>query len=640
MVKVLFAGDVGGKVEALFKRVAAVNSSNGPFDMLLCTGGFFAGSGPDDDEYSGELLPYITGEKKAPVPTYFVGGWGHGSKQALEALPASEGNVKYLGRSGVVTVGGLLVAFLDGQYNAAAFRTQEPTGTSSVGPGCRYYAESDVDRLKLGLAKAEGDIDVLLTCEWPAGLCDGLPDTAKPQGVPLDGAAMCAEVALACRPRYHVAAGKRAFFARAPYLNSDLGAGGHATRFIGLAEVGNTSKQKWLHALALTPAAEMTPEQLTAVPEGTTKCPYEVASRKRGADAMDDEQLGAQDWRWQQRGGKRQQGGQQQRLPVAAPSLGRQDVVKDKSKTAFVRNVPFRATEDDLVEFFSQCGTVVDLVRRTNKEGKLNAFCHIQFDSVEAMERACQVTGSQLMGRTLYIDAATSGAEAKARAAKPVEGCWFCLSNPNADVELVASVGEECYVALDKGAITDQHVLILPVEHFASSQAAPSSATEEMQRYVSALRSCFAASGKELVGFERYMALRKSGGNHCHFNAIAVPSAAAKQAQEAFERGAARHGFELQHLPKVAGDAAAREQLKAAVGEGEYFVAVLPDGSRLVHPIAYGERFPLNYGREVLAELAGVPQRADWKACAASKAEEEARTERFKAAFRAYDIMQ
>ena len=46
-----------------------------------------------------------------------------------------------------------------------------------------------------------------------------------------------------------------------------------------------------------------------------------------------------------------------------------------------------------------------------------------------------------------------------------------------------------------------------------------------------------------------------------------------------------------------------------AVGESEYFVALLPDGGRLVHPIAYGERFPLNYGREVLAELAGVPHR-------------------------------
>lgn len=181
---------------------------------------------------------------------------------------ASDSNVKYLGRSGVATVSGLLVAFLDGQYNAAAYRAAEVTGTSSRGPGCRYYAESgekwiaalqcaslrptrvsspvcwrlsgydsanlhalhcqllglpskplskrcappprtsaDVDRLKLALARAEGDIDVLLTCEWPAGLCDGLPDAAKPQGVPLEGAAMCTEVVLACRPRYHVATG-------------------------------------------------------------------------------------------------------------------------------------------------------------------------------------------------------------------------------------------------------------------------------------------------------------------------------------------------------------------------------------------------------------------------------------------------
>ena len=47
------------------------------------------------------------------------------------------------------------------------------------------------------------------------------------------------------------------------------------------------------------------------------------------------------------------------------------------------------------------------------------------------------------------------------------------------------------------------------------------------RRYVSALRTCFAATGQELVGFERYMALRKSGGNHCHLNAIAVPGGCA-----------------------------------------------------------------------------------------------------------------
>lgn len=27
----------------MFKRVAAVNTANGPFDMLLCSGGFFIG---------------------------------------------------------------------------------------------------------------------------------------------------------------------------------------------------------------------------------------------------------------------------------------------------------------------------------------------------------------------------------------------------------------------------------------------------------------------------------------------------------------------------------------------------------------------------------------------------------------------
>jgi hypothetical protein len=55
---------------------------------------------------------------------------------------AADSNVKYLGRSGVASLGGLLVAFLDGQYNAAAYRAQELTGSSAAGEGCRYYAES------------------------------------------------------------------------------------------------------------------------------------------------------------------------------------------------------------------------------------------------------------------------------------------------------------------------------------------------------------------------------------------------------------------------------------------------------------------------------------------------------------------
>ena len=43
--KVLLSGDPEGKLGALFKRVAAVNKSNGPFDLLICVGSFFPQGG-------------------------------------------------------------------------------------------------------------------------------------------------------------------------------------------------------------------------------------------------------------------------------------------------------------------------------------------------------------------------------------------------------------------------------------------------------------------------------------------------------------------------------------------------------------------------------------------------------------------
>lgn len=61
----------------------------------------------------------------------------------------------------------------------------------------------------------------------------------------------------------------------------------------------------------------------------------------------------------------------------------------------------------------------------------------------------------------------------------------------------------------------------------------------------------------------------------------------------------------------------ARAALREAVGTGEFFHLVLPDGSRLVHAVAKSERHPVAFGREIAAELAGAPQRADWRECKA-----------------------
>ena len=43
---------------------------------------------------------------------------------------------------------------------------------------------------------------------------------------------------------------------------------------------------------------------------------------------------------------------------------------------------------------------------------------------------------------------------------------------------------------------------------------------------------------------------------------------------------------------------------------------------------------------QVAARLAGVPERADWKKCAVSPEEEEARTATFKELFKPFDTMQ
>ncbi|PNW80996.1 hypothetical protein CHLRE_07g338700v5 [Chlamydomonas reinhardtii] len=162
--------------------------------------------------------------------------------------------------------------------------------------------------------------------------------------------------------------------------------------------------------------------------------------------------------------------------------------------------------------------------------------------------------------------------------------------------------------------------------------------------YVLALRSLYASLGRELVAFERHLSLRNKGGNHCHINVLGVTPEAGRRAGEAFRSAAAAAGYQLEHIPappRGTGPDELLKQLKTAVGgpDSEYFMALLPDGSRLVRPLMRGERWPMALGREVLADLAGAPERASWKACALTPEEEAGRVERFKQLFKPYDIM-
>ena len=83
--------------------------------------------------------------------------------------------------------------------------------------------------------------------------------------------------------------------------------------------------------------------------------------------------------------------------------------------------------------------------------------------------------------------------------------CWFCMSSEKFEAHLLASVGEESYVALPKGPLVAAHALVIPVAHKASSLELTDAESAEVEKYVGGLRKCFAAQGEELVLFERFM---------------------------------------------------------------------------------------------------------------------------------------
>ena len=120
-------------------------------------------------------------------------------------------------------------------------------------------------------------------------------------------------------------------------------------------------------------------------------------------------------------------------------------------------------------------------------------------------------------------------------------------------------------------------------------------------------------------------------------------AASADSAREHFERHGARVGIGFERLPPGL-------SLDAAMETAEPFFRVeLPSGEHLLHRMAANPRkHPLQFGREVVANILGQPQLSDWKNCLPKPTPERLGTEEqleglaaeeFKAAFAPFDPM-
>ncbi|XP_064385471.1 CWF19-like protein 1 [Halichondria panicea] len=86
---------------------------------------------------------------------------------------------------------------------------------------------------------------------------------------------------------------------------------------------------------------------------------------------------------------------------------------------------------------------------------------------------------------------------------QPRGPCWFCLGGKEVEKHLVVSIGDHTYLALFKGGMVPEHVLVLPIGHYAASTDAPPEVLEELGKFKSALRKYFNSKDQSCVIFER-----------------------------------------------------------------------------------------------------------------------------------------
>ncbi|XXG46025.1 hypothetical protein AAC387_Pa02g0966 [Persea americana] len=607
--RILLCGDVLGRLNQLFKRVSSVNKSAGPFDALFCVGQFF----PDSSDLLDEFSQYLEGHSQIPLPTYFIGDYGVGAVKYLSAAsknPANLGfktdglkicdNLYWLKGSGKFTLLELSIAYLSGRQ-------------SSGGQSMGTYSEDDVDALR-ALVEEAGKIDLFLTNEWPSGIINKANNSDAPVGISDTSGTdpIISQLAAEVKPRYHIAGTKGVFYAREPYSNDGAL---HVTRFLGLAPVGNKDKQKFIHAISPTPASTMSVAEISMKPPNTTLSPYTVTEKiastteaaKRSSNTISDEQY----WRYDVSQKRQRQG------------------------SADGERLCFKFTSTGSCSRGEKCNFRHDMNAREQYTG---GGC-FDFINKGRCERGSDCSFQHGFGEEAD---GSSGKRNRSNARGNVSDrsqgkkCWFCLSSPDIESHLVLSIGESCYCALAKGALVEDHVLIIPVEHRSNTLSLEPEAEKDLQRFKDALRVYFKNQRKAVVFYEW---LFKHGTSmHANLQAVPIPISKAADVRRYFNLAAKKFGFEFEVVSPGNQYNEGRKSLRTQFdGKSSFFYVELPEGTILSHSVEDKEQFPVQFGREVLAGLLDVTEKADWRNCKLSKEEETQMAEGFKKRFEAFD---
>lgn len=517
--KILVCGDVNGKLDQLFKRVAGIQSKGQKFDSLFVVGEFFS-------PFSEALTvweDYVCGKKSVPILTYVLAPKTANLSRFYENV--EEGgelcpNVIYMGRQGVITLAnGLRVAYFSGT---------DCGGNSSVKTEPHTYNLQDIHRFLRPFVSSDTYVDILLTADWPSGVTKyaGTNHLASNIAASIG----IAQIAYFIKPRYHFTSSKDLFYERVPFRNHIVLTERpvQATRFVSVAQVG--SKEKYLYAFVITPIAFASHGEITKQADNVTENPYPAFS-----------------------------------LPEE--------------------------------EEQSYKGFFYDTTRSK--------------DNGEPKRKRPKKTKQHLKVQQISQD-----------------DCWFCLASPKVAKHLIASIGEQCYLAMAKGGINDYHCMILPVAHQRNMTELDLDTRIELAKYKAALNRFFTSKRMIAVYFERNYRC-----SHMQLQVVAINEKISEhELKTAFIDYSHSVGIQMEEIPLNTDIAQAIEGGK----EQPYFFAEFAKTKMLAR---IKGNFPLNFGREVIccSAILNEPNKCDWKQCALSEEQEKEITAKFKKDFASFD---
>lgn len=91
----------------------------------------------------------------------------------------------------------------------------------------------------------------------------------------------------------------------------------------------------------------------------------------------------------------------------------------------YIGNLSYSVSEDEIKEFFGDCGDITDLVLIKDREtGRSKGFGFVTFDSQQAAESAVKKSGSQLSSRAIKVNLAQDKRERGGNAGSGGRGRW------------------------------------------------------------------------------------------------------------------------------------------------------------------------------------------------------------------------